>query len=170
MPTYLWSLSPVWLEVSVDIHFGTHECVCAYRFGAQQKIQARERNIKLHSCLLVCRPHPRFWCTGSVAQYLRPGLPMGSKAQTKQAVVKGCTQLGNSQLWTWQQEQPSSVFVGRHKFNFAQLAAESWAALPGLQIEGRHVPAGAKKHCNGAVPIHTDFITIFEVNLIHRQK
>lgn len=34
------------------------------------------------------------------------------------------------------------MFVGQYKFDFAQLALESPAALPGLQTQGRHVRAG----------------------------
>lgn len=43
------------------------------------------------------------------------------------------------------------MFVRQHKFNFAQLATESWAILPGLQTQWRCDPTGDNKHSDEAV-------------------
>lgn len=57
-PAYLQSLSPAWLEVRVAIRFHTLECVCACRFMAQEKIQAREREKKKTTFLFACLKAP----------------------------------------------------------------------------------------------------------------
>lgn len=69
-------------------------------------------------------------------------------------------------MWAWQQGHQSFMFMGQHKFNFAPLAAESRAALPGSKHRGDMLPLELKSAEMGLFLlshfIHTDFMTTVE--------
>lgn len=85
----------------------TWVCVCLQIRGTGENPSQRERERErdLYSYLLVWRPHQRFKCTSSVAQYLHPDCKWGVRQSRKLLRAPHSCQQPDA---AWQQEQTSS--------------------------------------------------------------